>query len=233
MDFWMQIPAIGSIFNAGAVVVGGCIGIFAGRFIPDRLQRIVFQCFGLFSLYLGFDMAGKGDSTALVLFGLVLGAIWGELWDLDAKLNSLGEYLKARINTGSSTFTEGFVTTTLFYCVGSMSILGALQEGLQGDPSLLFTKGMMDGTLTILFAASLGVGTLFSALPLLIYEGGITLAAGWFGTFLTPAMIDNMSGVGGLMIVGLGLNLLQVAQIKVSNFLPGLLVVVLLTRLFQ
>lgn len=233
LDFWLHIPAFGSLFNAGAVLVGGGVGLLVGRFIPARTHPIVFQCFGLFSLYLGFDMAWKTRNMLVVLASLATGAIAGELMDIDARLNSLGERLRSRVKIGGDTFTKGFVTATLLFCIGSMAILGAIEEGVKGDPHLLLTKGVMDGIVSVLFAASLGVGVLFSALPLLIYEGALTLAAGQVQAFITPAMIDNLSGTGGLMIVGLGLSMLKAAEIKTANLLPGLLFAVLLTAVIS
>ena len=232
MDFWAHVPAIGSIFNAGAIVVGGGFGLLIGRFIPKKLHLIIFQCFGLFCLYMGVDMALKTKDMLIVLISLVLGAIVGELADLDARLLAGGEYVKTKLKMNDGNFTEGFVTTTLLFCVGSMAILGAIEEGARGNPNLLFTKGVMDGTSSILFAASLGIGTLFAALPLLLYQGTLTLAAGWAGAIITPAIIANLTGLGGLMIVAIGLNLLKIVEIKTCNLLPALIFVSLLTALF-
>lgn len=232
MDFWSHIPAGGTVFNSGAIIAGGGVGLLIGKFIPARMHTTIFQCFGLFCLYLGFSMTQKLQSLMIVLASLVVGAVIGEIWDWDSKVTHLGNVLKTKLNIGGESFTEGFVTTTLLYCVGSMGVLGAIQNGVQGDPSLLITKGVMDGTAAVLFAASLGVGVLFSALPLFIYQGLFTLAATWAEPFITPAMLDNLSGLGGLMLMAIGFNLMKVTQIKTCNLLPGLLLVLLLSAVF-
>ena len=233
MEFLARVPVGGTLFNAAAIVLGTLCGLLIGRLIPDRLHRSIFQCFGLFCLYLGVDMALKMRGVLICLTSLTVGVIIGELLDLDARLVSLGDFLKVKIGArgGSAieTFTEGFVTATLLYCIGSMAILGAIENGVSGNPAILVTKGVMDGTSSILLAASLGVGVLFSSLPLFLYQGAITLAASQAQAFISPAMMDNLSGVGGIMILAIGLNLLKVVEIKTCNFLPAVVLVVLLS----
>ncbi len=231
MEFLSSIPAGGSLFNAFAILLGGAVGLAAGRFVPDRIQRSIFQCLGLFCLYLGLDMALETRDVLAVLLSFILGTAAGELMDLDARLNGLGDWLKAKLQIGGDTYTEGFVTATLLFCIGSMSILGAIENGIRNDPGLLVTKGVMDGLSSVFLAASLGVGVLFSALPILLYQGALTFAAGWAQAAITPAMVDNLSGLGGLVIVGIGLNLLRIAEIRTGNMLPGLVLIVLLTAL--
>lgn len=232
MDFLMHIPAVGSLCNAAAVVVGGALGLLLGRFLPERTHRIVFQCFGLFGFLLGLDMALKARNIMIVLISLSAGAIVGELLNIDSGLQAMSERLKARCGGTGDTFTKGFVTATLLYCVGSMAIVGSIAEGVGGSPRILMTKAVMDGVVSILFAASLGVGVLFSAIPLLIYEGSLTLAAGLIQGCITPVMLDDLCGTGGLMIVGIGLNLLEIVDIKTANLLPGLLITLLLSAFF-
>ena len=152
--------------------------------------------------------------------------------DLDVRLNALSDRIKARLRIGSKTFTEGFVTATLLFCIGSMAILGAIEDGVRGNPGLLVTKGVMDGTATLFLTASLGVGVLFSALPVLLYQGALTLAAGWAQALITPAMLADLSGLGGLMIMGIGLNLLRITEIRTGNMLPGLVLMLLFSALF-
>ena len=176
-------------------------------------------------------MALETRDVLAVLLSFILGTAAGELMDLDARLNGLGDWLKAKLQIGGDTYTEGFVTATLLFCIGSMSILGAIENGIRNDPGLLVTKGVMDGLSSVFLAASLGVGVLFSALPILLYQGALTFAAGWAQAAITPAMVDNLSGLGGLVIVGIGLNLLRIAEIRTGNMLPGLVLIVLLTAL--
>lgn len=231
MEFLKHIPAGGSLFNAFAVLLGGSAGLFAGHFVPERVQRSIFQCLGLFCMYLGLNMALRMQDVLTVLLSFILGTAAGDLVHLDDRLNASGNWLKTKLQIGSATYTEGFVTATLLFCVGSMSILGAIEDGVRSAPGLLVTKGVMDGIAALFLAASLGVGVLFSVLPILIYQGTLTFAANWAQTAITPAVLDNLSGLGGLMIVGIGLNLLRIADIRTGNMLPGLFLVVILSAL--
>ena len=231
MEFLSGIPAGGTLFNALAILLGGAIGLFVGRLVPERVQRSIFQCLGLFCLYLGADMALRMQHVLAVLLSFILGTAAGELMDLDVRLNSLSDRLKARLRIGSETFTEGFVTAALLFCIGSMAILGAIEDGVRSNPGLLVTKGVMDGTAALFLAASLGVGVLFSALPVLLYQGALTFAAGGAQALITPAMLADLSGLGGLMIMGIGLNLLRITEVRTGNMLPGLILIVLLAAL--
>jgi uncharacterized membrane protein YqgA involved in biofilm formation len=224
MEFLSSIPAGGTLFNAAAIVAGGSVGLLAGRFIPEKAYKLVFQCLGLFCLYLGFSMASRTQGMLVVMFALLTGAVAGVLLDIDGMLTRLGDNLKRRFDSGGKTgnFTQAFVTTSILYCVGSMSVIGAIENGVKGDPSILLVKGCLDGASSILFAASMGAGALFSALPILIYQGALTFAAKWLNAFITPAMMDNLSGLGGLIIIGMGLNLLEITDVKTSNLLPGI-----------
>ena len=167
-----------------------------------------------------------------VLLALVLGAVTGNLLGLEEKLSSLGDTLKAKFHAKDSGFTQGFVSATLLFCMGSMTIIGAFNDGLRHDPELLITKGIMDGISSILFAGSLGLGVVFSVIPLFIYQAGLTLIAVWAEPFITSEMYANISGIGGLMIIGIGLNFLKVTSLKLGDMLPGLLYVVFFTKLF-
>ena len=232
MEFLSSIPAGGTVFNVFTILAGGLLGLFAGRFIPERIHRSIFQCLGLFCTYMGIDMALKMQDVLPVILSLILGTLIGELIDLDSCLTQTGDWVKKKLRMGGKTFTEGFVTATLLYCIGSMAILGAIENGVRNDPALLVTKGILDGVGAVLFAASLGVGVLFSALPVLIYQGTLTFAASWAQAFITPAMLANISGLGGLLILAIGLGLLRAVEIKTSNMLPSLLLIVLFIGLF-
>ncbi|MCL2009207.1 MAG: DUF554 domain-containing protein [Synergistaceae bacterium] len=224
MEFLSEIPAGGTIFNAAAIVAGGSAGLLAGRFIPEKAYKLVFQCLGLFCFYLGVTMAGKTQSMLVVMFALLTGAVTGVLLDIDGMFTRFGDSLKRRFGGGkkSGNFTRGFVTTSILYCVGSMSVIGAIENGVNGSLSTLLVKGSLDGASSVLFAASMGVGALFSALPVLIYQGALTFAAQWLNAFITPPMMDNLSGLGGLVIMGISLNMLEIADVKTSNLLPGI-----------
>ena len=229
MEFLSSIPAGGTLFNVVAIVAGGAFGLVIGRFISEKAYKLIFQCLGLFSLYLGISMASKAQDLLVVMFALLLGAIAGVILDIDGLLTRFGESLKRRFEKDGATgnFTQAFVTTSILYCVGSLSVIGAIENGVNGNPSLFLVKGCLDGSATIFFAASMGIGALFSALPILIYQGSLTFAAQWLNAYITPSMMDNLSGLGGLVVIGVSLNVLEVTDIKTSNLLPGIILVLL------
>ena len=233
LEIFRALPAGGTIFNVIAVLIGGSLGLTIGKFIPQRLQSTIFGCLGLFTMYVGINMSLTMKHSIAVLLSLVLGSITGGLLGIEDKLNTLGDTLKAKLRTSDSGFTEGFVSATLLFCVGSMAIIGAFNDGLRHDPELLITKGVMDGIAGMLFAGSLGIGVLFSVVPMFVYQGALTLLAVWIEPFITQDMYANISGLGGLMILGIGLNLLKVTKLKLGDMLPGLLYVVLLTTIFS
>jgi len=224
----MPMGGLGTMANLATVLLGGCLGLLLGNRLPERMVDITMQGVGLATLLVGLQMAWQADSGPVfiaVLLSIVAGSWIGEGLRLEERLNGLGDRLRDRFGRGGrGDFTRGFVTASLLFCVGPMTILGALQDGLRGDPTLLLTKSTLDGISAIALTAGLGPGVLFSALTILIYQGGLTLAAGVAREFLTDPVIQLVTATGGLMIVGLGLNILGVAKLRVANMLPGLLV---------
>ena len=233
LEIFKALPAGGTIFNSLAVISGSILGLLIGNFIPEKLQRTIFNCLGLFTCYVGINMTLNMKHSIAVLLSLVLGAITGELLGLETKLNSLGDKIKSKLKTSNEKFTEGFVTATLLFCVGSMAIIGAFEDGLKHNPEILITKGIMDGICSILFSGSFGLGVIFSAIPMFLYQGALTFAAIWAEPFITAEMYANISGLGGLMIVGIGLNLLKITKLNLCDMLPGLIYVVIFTMLFS
>ena len=220
---------LGTIVNAGAIIVGGAIGSMVGARLPARLQKIVFQGLGIITMTIGVSMALKTPNFLVVALSVVTGAIVGELLGIEKWLERLPrKFLKSG---SASRAVEGFVTSSLLFCVGSMAILGSIEDGLGQHPTLLYTKSVMDGITTIAFAATFGIAVVFSALPVLIYQGTITLAAVWITSHLDETMIAQLTSVGGIMLVGLGLNILEIKEIKVTNMLPALLLTTLFTIL--
>ena len=231
MEFLSGVPAGGTLFNVAAIALGGSLGLALGRFIPERLNDTIFHCIGLFTLCLGVGMGLKMQDAVAVLASLVLGALIGDWLRLDDRLNGLGDLLKARFHLAEGPFTQGFVTATLLFCIGSMAIIGAIDDGLRHDPTLLVTKGVIDGVASVFLAGSLGPGVLFSVLPIALYQVGLTLLAVHMAPFLTERLYTNLSALGGLMILGIGLNLLGLTKLKLCDLLPGLALVVLITVL--
>jgi len=231
-DILQGIPVFGTIVNAMAIIAGSLLGAAIHRRLPRRLTKITFQALGLFCLFLGTQMAFRSRSILILIFSIVLGAVVGELIDIDGGIRKLSGYIKTRMKTSEDRFTEGFVTAVLLYCVGSIAVLGALEEGLGGFPNLLLTKSVMDGVSAIPLAASFGPGVLFSAVPLFLYQGSLTLLASQLSTVLTETVINEITAAGGLMILGIGLNILEIQQIKVINMLPGLFFAAIFGTLF-
>ena len=223
---------LGTLINVGTVLTGGSVGLLLHRSLPQRFQRIVLQGLGLITLLLGFQMALKTANIFIVLGSLIIGALLGEWCRLQDRMDSLGHWLESKFNRGADDrFTEGFVTTSLLFCVGPMALLGSIQDGVSGDYKTLAIKAFMDCFAAMVFAAELGWGVLFSALSVLVYQGGITLAAAPLQRVLTGPMINEMTAVGGLMIVGIGLMLLEIKRLPLATFLPALAIAPLLAKL--
>jgi uncharacterized membrane protein YqgA involved in biofilm formation len=229
---------LGTLINVGAVIAGSLVGLFFHARLPKRFTTVAFQGIGLFTLFIGFTMAAKTKSLLVLVFSIVLGAVTGELLDIDRLLNRFGEWLRRRLERRDShhrdaqtqsgeaaersRFAEGLVTAFLLFCMGSMTVLGAIEEGLGGKPNLLVAKSVLDGFASLALAASLGVGVLFSVIPLLIYQGGLTLLAGSFHAVMSDAVVNEISAAGGLILIGLGITILEIKQLKVLNMLPAL-----------
>jgi uncharacterized membrane protein YqgA involved in biofilm formation len=223
---------IGTLVNFAAVILGSSIGIIIHRNLPKRYVKLIFQIMGLFTLVLGFKMALEGKQLLIMIFSLILGGLLGEMLKMDEWINSLGDRIKKLTKSKNDSFSEGLITAFLLFCVGSMTILGAIQEGMGGQPELLLIKSLMDGISSIALSVAFGVGVLFSAIPLLLFQGGLTLLAAQLGEFIDPVIITEVTAVGGVILIGLGLNLLELKKIKVVNLLPAMLFVPLLMELF-
>ncbi|MFC1733410.1 DUF554 domain-containing protein [candidate division KSB1 bacterium] len=223
---------IGTIINAGAVITGGIIGIFINYRLPERFTKIVFQGIGLFTIFLGISLAIKTNNFLLMIFSIVIGAIVGELIDIEKYIDRFANYLKRKVKAKNSKFTEGFITAFLLYCVGSMTILGSIEEGLGNPPRLLLSKSILDGFSSIALAAALGFGVILSAIPLLLYQGFLTLFASYLNSYLNQVYIDELSAVGGILLIGLGITILEIKKIKIINMLPALIIVIILTYFF-
>ncbi|MEK9178909.1 MAG: DUF554 domain-containing protein [Patescibacteria group bacterium] len=224
---------LGTIINCATILVGGSIGLVLHKNFPEKIRFIVFQGIGLFSLVIGMQMAFKAINPLILVFSVIIGGIVGELLNLELRLDLLSEKLKKLSGSKSNTFTEGLTTAFLLFCVGSMAILGPINEVLRNDRSILYTKSILDGFSSIALASSLGVGVLFSAIPVFLYQGGITIFASTFQSYFSTSIISELTAVGGLLILGIGINLLDIKKIKVVNMLPSLIIAVVLAALFK
>jgi len=230
-DLWTRTS--GTWINILTVLLGTGLGLLLHNRLPSRMQRILTQGIGLLTVWIGLSMAnqlgkaqvGRIDGAILGLLAITIGGVLGEWWRLEDRLTHLGEWLKARFR-GKGRFTEGFVAASLLFCVGPMTLLGCLNNGLTGDNTLLSIKASMDGIAAIAFSSTYGIGVGFSSLVILIFQGGLSLAAGALAVVLPDPATDPrvmlITGVGGLMVIAVGLNLLEVAKIRVGSFLPAL-----------
>ncbi len=232
---------VGTLINVGTVLAGTAIGTTVGPRLPARIQQRVLAGLGLITLVIGVDLAlawGREDTTAstplYVLGGILLGGIIGEAVGIERRLEALGDRLQGRIAgaEGHSTVSEGFVTASLLFCVGSLAVIGSIQDGLTGDYQTLATKAVLDGFAAIALAATLGWGVALSAGSVLAVQGAITLGAGLFEDILVGETLAVLTSAGGITIVGIALKLLDIKDVKVGNFLPALIIAPALTLVF-
>jgi len=228
---------LGSIVNAIAIIIGSLLGLFIKR-IPERMKNLVTQSISLVIIVLGISLAMKTNQVLIVIFSLALGAVVGEWLDIEGKLDKLGQFIESKVKTkNEGSISKGFVTSTLLFCVGAMAILGALDSGLRHNHEILYTKSLMDGFLSIILTSTLGVGVLFSFLPVFIYQGFIAIFASFVPNLVTEhllnAIIAEISGTGGILLLALGLNSLGVMKIKIGNMLPSILFALLFVCIIQ
>jgi uncharacterized membrane protein YqgA involved in biofilm formation len=223
----------GTLVNTATVIIGSSVGLLIGARFSERINTIVMHALGLSTLLIGFQMAFKTENILLVIGSLALGGIIGELIKLEEALEALGEFIKRKVKSKSGNFVLGFVTSSLVFCIGPLTIVGSIQDGVSGDASVLYAKSLLDGFASIVFASSLGVGVIFSSLTVLIFQGGLTILGTKLSFLLRPEILNELIATGGLIIVGIGIFLLGIKKIKVGNFLPALVVVVILALLFK
>jgi uncharacterized membrane protein YqgA involved in biofilm formation len=215
---------LGTIINAVAIIVGSLLGLLFRGGIPKKFTVTTMQAISLAVMLIGFKMALKTDAILLVIFSLVIGSLIGEFINIEGQLEHLGKRLETRFSKAGSGIAKGFVVASLVFCVGSMAIVGSLESGLSGNHQTLFAKSALDGLFSIIFASSFGIGVLFSSISVFIYQGMITLTSSLMKPFLIPAVINQMSGVGGILIMAIAINLLEIKKIKVGNMLPAIFI---------
>jgi len=219
---------LGTIANAGAIIIGGIAGSFFRKGISERFSNIIMSVLGLFTLVLGMMFAVDTQNALVVIFSLVIGSVIGEWIDIEKRMNDLGDYVQGKLNSGEGSFSKGFVTASLLFCVGTKSIMGSLQSGLMNNHNILLTKSILDGTISVVFASTLGIGVVLSSLPVLVYQGSIALLASSVAPYLSEAVITEMTAVGGVLLVGMGINLLEIRKLKVGNMMPAIFLPIIL-----
>jgi len=211
-----------------AILIGGGLGLLFRKRFPERISRTALQVMGLFTILLGVKMALQGEELILALISLALGSMLGEWINIEDRLEKFAFSLEERLHLTEYNSAKGFIHASLLFCVGSIAIVGSITDGLQGDPSILITKAMLDGIISIPFAAGMGIGVLGSALPVLIYQGSLTVLASQLKAFFTPLMIQELTSVGGVIVMGIGVNILGLKKVRVGNFIPALFIIVII-----
>lgn len=215
---------LGTIVNTIAVIAGASIGLLIKKGIPKRIGDSLMKGLGLCSLYIGISGAFEGENTLLMIISMVAGILIGETIDIDRRINTLVRAIESKFSKSSnkSNISQGFISASLLFCVGSMTIVGAMEAGLSGDNTMLFTKSVMDFFSSIIFASTLGIGVLFSSVFVLIYQGGLTLLAIFMAPLLNTSVINEITCVGSLIIIAMGLNVLGITKIRLMNFIPAM-----------
>lgn len=219
---------LGPLINASAIVAGSLAGLAVGARFPEKIRNIVFQGLGLCTLALGMQMAFASKEPVIMIFSVLLGGIGGESMDIESHFMRFGDKLKARLRSADPRFTEGLVSASILFCIGAMSILGSFDEGLRGDRSVVFSKAILDAFAATALASAYGLGVMFAAVPVLLYQGVLVLFAGLLQPWLGAELMAELTATGGVLILGIGLNLLNLTQIRLTNFLPALPVALLL-----
>lgn len=229
---WQPMILTGTIVNSAAIVAGSIAGLLLGKFIPERFSDAMEKGAALCVLYIGVDGMLAGENTLVAILSISIGAILGELLQLDEHMHQLGDWVEQKFGgKGSKTsLSDGFVTASLLFCVGAMAIMGALDSGLTGDHSTLYAKALLDGIISVVYASTLGIGVALSAIPIFLYQGAIALGASFLAPYLTEAVILEMKCVGSILILGLSLNMLGLTKIKVMNYVPAVFLPILLCR---
>ena len=218
----------GTIVNTLAIIAGAMIGVIAKKAIPQRMGDLVMSAIPIVVMVLGVQFGIASSNILIVIVSLVVGGIIGEWIDIDRRLEDFGVRIQSRMKGGDSNFSAAFVSTTLIYCVGSMAILGSIESGINGNPTILYTKSLMDGISAIFFASTLGAGVIFSGISVFIYQGILTVLAGYIGPYLSPEVVTEMSASGGILLIALSFTILGIKKIKVANLLPAIFLPVIL-----
>lgn len=215
---------LGTIVNFAAIILGSLIGILLKGGVPEKISTTIMQGLALCVIYIGVSGAIKGSNVILIIISIVIGGFLGELVDIDNLLKKLGDKIENKFKGKGVKVSEGFVTASLLFCVGSMAIVGSLESGLEGNNKILFAKSMLDGIASIIFSSTLGIGVMLSSISVLLYQGIITIAASALKVILIQSVITDMTAIGSLLIIGIGFNMLEISKIKVANLLPAVFI---------
>jgi len=225
-----------TIVNCIAIVAGSLVGILFSRKITDEISDVISAAAGIVTLVIGFQMAFATENVIYVALSLIVGGIVGTWWDIDGKILAIGHLLQRRFaknpgSDGGNRFSYAFLNASVLFCVGAMAIVGSFKAGTEGDFTIIYTKSVLDGFMSIVFGAAMGIGTAFSALSILVYQGALTLLSSLVKPWVSTRMIHELTGIGGAFVIMIGINLLNIRKLKTANYLPGLAVIVILVLL--
>ncbi len=228
------MKGLGTLLNIITVLMGGTLGLFFGSKFSKDLHRAVINITGFISLVIGMQMVLGSKNVLILLVSLMIGVIIGELLNIDGFIINIGQKLEERFGKGEKgQFAKAFITSSIVFCVGPLTILGSIQDGLSGDFKLLATKSILDGFTSIFFASAMGIGVLFTVFTILVVQGGLTIFAGLISGIMTPVVITELTGVGGVMMLSIGLNILEIKKFKTANMLPALVIAPLLVFIIE
>lgn len=212
----------GYLINTFTVLIGSGFGLLIGTKLPEKIKKIILSGLGMSTIIIGTQMALETQKLLLMVGSLILGGVIGQIIGIEEWLERVGERLRIKVGSTSGTFVLGFVTASLLFCTGPMTIVGSLEDGYAGNADLIYIKSVMDGAAAVALTASMGIGVIFSALTVLIFQGALTYLGMAMGDFISATVLNELSAVGGILILGIGFNILGVAKIRVGNFLPAL-----------
>lgn len=231
------MSGLGTIANAAAIICGALAGIVLRRGLPEKWQQTIMQGVALCIVVIGLQMAFKTANIVIVVVSLVIGSIIGEYFDIEWNLQKFGSWIASKVYHGkdgsfAAQLARGFISSTLIFCIGAMAVVGALQDGLKQDPTILYAKATLDGIISVILTANLGIGVAFSAFSVFIYQGCLTLLAAFLQTVMTEAVLNEITACGGVLITAIGINMLKILEIRISNQLPAIFIVWLLAYIF-
>ena len=223
---------IGTIANAFAIIAGGILGLLFKNAIPEKISEALLKATGLAVIAIGINLMLAGENFTLLIISLVIGTIIGEAINIEGKLDKFGAFIESKMKNKESNVALGFVTCTLVYCVGSMAIVGSIQSGLTGNHEILFSKAVLDGITAVTFAATMGAGVVLSGISVLVYQGAITMLASLMQSLLGTVVVNEMTAIGGVIIMGIGLNFLIANRMRVGNLLPSIFIPIIYYMFF-
>lgn len=231
------MSGLGTIANAAAIICGALAGIVLRRGLPEKWQQTIMQGVALCIVVIGLQMAFKTANIVIVVVSLVIGSIIGEYFDIESNLQKFGSWIASKVYHGKdgsfvAQLARGFISSTLIFCIGAMAVVGALQDGLKQDPTILYAKATLDGIISVILTANLGIGVAFSAFSVFIYQGCLTLLAAFLQTVMTEAVLNEITACGGVLITAIGINMLKILEIRISNQLPAIFIAWLLAYIF-